>query len=736
LRLWIYPLITALVVALVGMWAIGTVRREIQKNLKKELSTILSANVNALEIWIEAHKNTISVITTGTNLRRIVMELVSLEDGNRLSANRNSRLIRKNLQMDLNDQLSEKIKRANYSGFVVIDPKGRVIAAGSDDLIGMHIPGMPEFHKRRSPRRGPRLAKKPLRIGRLVHVFETGEPEVVAPFKVTFSELPREFAQSQPRDSSSIIMMVGSPILSDEGEIIAVLGLRIRPREDFTRILSVARSGQSGESYAFNTEGMIISESRFDQQLMDLNILENSSENTCVLNLQLRDPGGDLTQGFVNSDPRSSYPLTYPVKLALGEKSSDGINIDGFRDYRGVNVVGAWKWLPEYDFGVVSKMDAVVAYRPLVVLRRTFVVLIGMLSFSSIGMLVSSLGAVRLQRRVQKAEMEIRQLGQYTLRKKIGEDGGMGAVFLADHVLMKRPTAVKLLPPEKAGRSAVARFEREVQFTSRLSHPNTIQIFDYGHTPEGVFYYAMEYLEGINLKKLIRDFGPQPDGRVIHILDQICASLTEAHRRDLIHRDIKPANVILCERGGIYDTVKVLDFGLVKSIGSPEESSEIMVTQEQSITGTPLYMSPESIEEPSTVDGRSDLYSLGALAYFLVSGENVFQGRSIMDICRRHIDTPAVSLSERTDKPVDQRLEQLIMQCLEKDPQARPATADALQSELRKCAAFGAWNDSDIRDWWNQKLRQDASRPEKSDQDTASQIAETIQINYKERQIG
>src|SRR4029077_19230825 len=204
-------------------------------------------------------------------------------------------------------------------------------------------------------------------------------------------------------------------------------------------------------------------------------------------------------------------------------------------------------------------------------------------------------------------------------------------VYRARHALMRRDTAVKLLLPDRADEAAIERFEREVCLTCQLTHPNTIQVYDYGHTPEGVFYYAMEFLRGLNLHQLVARFGPQPEGRTIHLLAQVCDSLSEAHAAGLVHRDIKPANVFLCERGGVPDAVKVLDFGLVREYSGPK-SADMHLTGEKGFVGTPWFMAPEAIKDSTKSDPRSDIYSLGALGYFLLTGKYVFDAKSVMEI--------------------------------------------------------------------------------------------------------
>jgi len=299
-----------------------------------------------------------------------------------------------------------------------------------------------------------------------------------------------------------------------------------------------------------------------------------------------------------------------------------------------------------------------------------------------------------LRQRVREAW----QLGQYTLLEKIGE-GGMGAVYRASHAMLRRPTAIKLLPPERAGAEHLRRFEREVQLTSRLAHPNTVAIFDYGRTSDGVFYYAMEYLAGVNLEDLVQADGPQPAGRVIHVLRQVAGSLAEAHGIGLIHRDIKPANVILVpERGGALDVAKVVDFGLVKDV-----DQAVDVTSAGQMAGTPLYFSPEAITSPEQVDARSDLYSLGCVGYYLVTGHRVFGGRTLGELCGHHLHSRPVPPAERLGKPVPGSLAALLMACLEKDAARRPSSARALLGALDACTDVAPWTEDLARAWWGEQ---------------------------------
>jgi eukaryotic-like serine/threonine-protein kinase len=323
--------------------------------------------------------------------------------------------------------------------------------------------------------------------------------------------------------------------------------------------------------------------------------------------------------------------------------------------------------------------------------------------------IVASVGMSAVASRVifgLRAEVaESRRLGQYTLGEKIGE-GGMGAVYRARHAMLRRPTAIKLLPPEKAGAENLLRFEREVQLTASLSHPNTVAIFDYGRTLEGVFYYAMEYLDGINLDRLIAVDGPQPPGRVVRIVMQVSGALAEAHQIGLIHRDIKPANIILCERGGVPDVAKVVDFGLVKRFLPDESAATVATTSAQTLLGTPLYMAPENVAGNGEVDARSDLYSLGAVAYQLLTGTAVFNGTSAVEILAHHLHTPPEPPSRRLGRPLPVDLEALVLRCLAKAPDDRPSSALAIRDRLAHMGLADSWSEDDAARWWLQYRRQ------------------------------
>jgi len=293
---------------------------------------------------------------------------------------------------------------------------------------------------------------------------------------------------------------------------------------------------------------------------------------------------------------------------------------------------------------------------------------------------------------------EARQLDQYRLRNLLGA-GGMGEVYLAEHQLLKRPCAIKLIRPGKADDPrALARFELEVRATATLSHWNTVEIYDYGHTEDGTFYYVMEYLPGLSLAELLERFGRLPAERVIHLLAQTCEALAEAHGIGLVHRDLKPGNISAAYRGGLYDVAKLLDFGLVKPLAADES---LQLTLEGSITGSPLYMAPEQAMGEGEADARADIYSLGAVAYHLLCGVPPFRRDKALQVLMAHArDEVRPPSLECDDIPPD--LERVVMKCLEKRPEDRYQSASEVREALLRCAAAGKWTRTKAAQWWQQ----------------------------------
>jgi serine/threonine-protein kinase len=315
---------------------------------------------------------------------------------------------------------------------------------------------------------------------------------------------------------------------------------------------------------------------------------------------------------------------------------------------------------------------------------------------------VGSTFGARTMSRLRRQVVEARQLGQYRLRRRIGA-GGMGEVYLAEHQLLKRPCALKSIRPDAAtDPRALSRFEREVRLTAALSHPNTVEIYDYGRAQDGTYYYVMEYLRGLSLCELVARSGPVPPARVVYLLRQVCGALREAHAAGLIHRDIKPSNIFASHRGGIHDMAKLLDFGLVRHVAT---ARAIHLSAEGQILGSPLFMSPEQATGGLELDERSDIYSLGAVAYYLLTGRPPFEGVSGIALLIAHARDPVVPPA-RVRPGIPQDLERVVLRCLAKDSSERFPDAASLERALGECACAGDWDQERAARWW-----QDADRP-------------------------
>lgn len=663
-HVWVRPLMVLVVLAVVGGLLRMKVEASLQANLRSVLQTTLQAEREAVRNWVRMQQNIAASAMANQQIAATIQSLLADAKPNATTLE----LLNLPQAAELRRALDPQLVIHKYNGFVILEKSGRIVASNHDQLVGVVLTDAEmEFIREKV------MVAKPMMLPPIKSKAVLPDREGVARAGVP-------------------VMYAAAPIRGDSGEIIAMLGFRIQPEVEFTRILEIARIGKTGETFAFDRNGLMLSNSRFDKQLRRIGLLKDDEDST--LNISLRDPGVDMTTGSRPKLSRSEQPLTQIA--AEASEGRDDVNTEVHRDYRGVPVVAAWKWLDDEGFGIATKVDVREANQTLDIISRAFWYLYALLAIASLAMLASMVRVNRLAAQAQLDALELKRLGQYTLEEKLGE-GGMGVVYRAKHAMLLRPTAVKFLDSSKANEKSIARFEREVQLTGQLNHPNTIAIYDYGRTPEGIFYYAMEYLDGLDLQALVGRHGPQPEGRVIHILKQVCGSLAEAHSIGLIHRDVKPANILLNARGGMFDVVKLLDFGLVKVI---DHASEAQVTKAGGVVGTPLYMSPEAYQSPETVDARTDLYAVGAVGYFLLTGEPPFLGDSVLDILKHQVQTVPEPPSQRLGQPVSPELEKLLLRCLSKSPADRPATANEIIAELNRIPTANSWSEEHARYWW------------------------------------
>jgi len=663
-HLWAVPLVGVVIFSLVGLWVRDRVEDTTRAELAARLKTVLQANINALRLWFTEREYDAQSFASDMRIQAAIAELAALA---RASNATPEVLTNSMAARALQAQLQPLVEAQDYLAYVVVSPDKQILAATPPQSVGG-----------RAPRSYDLFLKTALE----------GQVAASRPFA-------RQASLGQRIEGPT--MFVAAPVHATNGAVVAVLCLRMKPEKEFTSIFSLARIGETGESFAFDRRGYMLTATRVDPALKTLGLIPPGRDNTAILNLKLLDPGQELRPGEPPRLPRDQLQLTRMAASAtMGDSDFD---VEGYRNYRGVKVVGAWAWLRDYGMGVATEEAEDEAFQTLYVLRRAFLALCALLVASGAAILGFTLLVERLQAAVRKSALAARRLGQYVLVQEIGR-GANGMVYRARHSLLRRPVAVKLLSPDMTNEANAARFEHEVQMTSQLTHPNTVAIYDYGRTPEGLFYFAMEYLGGIDLDQLVRQFGAQPEGRVIHILRQVCGSLSEAHRIGLIHRDVKPANIILTRRGGVCDLVKVLDFGLVKAVNVGPSAG----MKASAVVGTPHFMPPEAIERPESVDGRSDLYSLGAVGYWLLTGKTLFDHDAVEDLLVSQVKETPPPPAARLGKPVSPGLADLLLRCLAKRPEERPPSAEALDQALAGCASAGTWTLVDAEQWWRANM--------------------------------
>ncbi len=760
------PLLAAVLLVVVGRWSLTAVHRTVETKLAEELKTTLEANVTALEIWVSNQERLAGLLASDPEVRRLAAELLAASRGREQNRAQLGALPQ---QAEFQRLLGERVRAAGYGVAELVTTNLNIIAVtgrGPVRLGGSVAEGHVERYQslfasgkavlitpfKAGRGRGPGGPGGPGGVpdsGRRPGWMENREPRPAEGGgfpAVNRPPLdgppPAEGGRLGPPDRGPSgtngpggprgqlsLMQVVAPVRDDAGTVVGALACVVRPEQEFTRVLSVARSGKSGETFAFDPSGLLISQSRFDDQLRTLGLLTNSPNVSSSLNLSLRDPGVDLTQGG-RIDPAALAARPLMPMVADSVAGGSGVRVDLSRDYRGVQVVGAWRWLPELNFGVLTKMDVGEAFQPTSVLVRVFAFLFGLVALFTVIAMMAVYVNSKWRRKFNEAALKARQLGQYTLDEKIGE-GAMGVVYRAHHALMRRETAVKLLLPNRADPDMIRQFEHEVRLTCQLTHPNTIQIYDYGRTADDIFYYAMELLRGLTLQELIDRNGAQPEGRVLHLLSQVCGSLHEAHAAGLIHRDIKPGNLYLCERGGVPDTVKVLDFGLVgRASGSTGKAAAQDLPDTKRFLGTPLYMAPETIRQHGFGDARTDIYAVGAVGYMLLTGEPVFDGEDHKVIWEKHLSAAPVPPSMRATREISRELERLVLSCLAKDPAERPQSVVELAAALHACPLAGTWSGDDGRAWWEKHGQTVAAKPVAKPRSAG---AATIRINFTQR---
>ena len=654
--------------------AVMATRRVVRSQVEASLQALLATTSSGVKGWYADQSRTAQQLSRSDVLRDKALTLLSKGRGD------NGAVI-----SDIDHTLAEQ-----YIGILVIDQALTQQASSQADW---------------------KIEKLPEDILARLHQCLAGEAIVTRPVLVG----------SGP--SRRTVVFLGLPVRARNGtEVAGALLLAQDPMTELRPILAGTWSTGYGETYMASRDGIMLICSRPLAELRQFGLVSSEVQQR-ALDLQLVDPGRELTPENPWRSTDGSGPTIAARAVAGGQTGGD---LEGSRDYRGIVTIAQWNWLPEIGVGLVCKLDRQYAYWPIRILELICLcALIVAAAGLSVGLVYFRRSSWAI-RRAWEVQRRVDEIDRYVIGAKIGE-GAMGSVYRATHARLRRQAAIKVIRAQAMTPENIVRFEHEAQMTCRLSHPNTVQIFDYGTHADGSLFYVMEYLEGLSLHDLVARDGPQPAGRVIHILVQALGALAEAHRLGLIHRDIKPSNIYLATLGGRCDVVKLLDFGLAHD----HESAANDLTSTGALLGSPSCMPPELIAKTGKpLDGRSDLYSLACVGYKLLCGQDVFLADSVMGILHAHLHEAPVSPSQRLCSGMPPDLEAVIMRNLSKLPEERHADADEFRHALSACADAGRWNEEDARSWWQRThgVYRSYERAKQAESMAATRLSKAVQI--------
>lgn len=464
----------------------------------------------------------------------------------------------------------------------------------------------------------------------------------------------------------------------EKGKVSGVFTMSLSTKETFGQLFRSTVHGNSSEVYAFNKKGQMLSTSRFIEELQDAGLLKEAKSS--ILNVLLKVPN---SQKFTS--------LFQQIQQDLEKEKYSDVLITPYTNYLGEEVMGAWIWFPEYNIGLIHEQNYNEFDRSIFLFDMTYLLTVFIIIIMGIIVIRSNFKFNLLQ----KKYTSLKELGQYHLKDKIGE-GGFGEVYKGEHRLLKKPVAIKILKKELNGTDALDRFKKEVMVTASLDHPNTIRVYDYGTGKDGQFYYVMEYLNGLSLESILYQEEKMSVDRGLYILLKVCKSLEEAHKKGLLHRDIKPANIMVCNQGGAYDIIKLLDFGLVKDVNT----SISQQTQINRIGGTPMFMAPERLHDPYNADVRQDIYAIGAVGLYM------FSGKYIVELISQKMLMGQESIENLLTNDIFEGIQlpsalvQLLFSCVSFDVEERPQNIQDLIQQLELIASDFQWTEKEAKYWW------------------------------------
>ncbi len=642
--------VSVLITLAVQTWSIDHLKAHLQEEAGRALKKSLDLRVSALRSWATGQRERAQKVLADPDLVAQVASLVELA---RDSEGMKERLLASPAFKRVCEKMAQLPPELAGRGFVIISPSGVDLCAETEAIVGKVVTPSGAAYVRR---------------------MVLGEWVVSRPYP------DRQFTLGATPDYSRPVMFVGGPIHDASGQLIAMGIFRFSPQrfQEFT-------APDALEYLAFDEKNLLLNNLENTAALRKLGAVPESGT---AFGTYLRDPGVDLESGATPATPPDTWPPTLMSRSAV--QGTSGLDSSGQRDFRGQDILAAWTWLPEWEMGVACQTPLNRVLTPAAPVNKAFTVLSAIPAFLTVVLLVGS-----RHFRIRRRAPEDSAFGSYVLERPIGT-GGMAQVFLARHATLKRPAAVKILSEVNPDAGTVDRFEREARLASLLGHPNTIQVFDYGETPDGRLYFAMEYVKGLNLAQLLTLAGPLPIARAVYLLKQIAGSLEEAHQQGLLHRDLKPSNVMVGSKGGLGDVVKVLDFGIACSVTAGHEDH----TRSTGLVGTPAFLAPERIRTPQLLDLRSDIYSFGAVAFHLLTGRNVFEGSGPTELIYQVMTAARPSPSRLRGEGLPEALEKLVLDCLAVEPESRPSSFLQVLDILGSMPLSEPWSQDEARAWW------------------------------------
>ena len=489
-------------------------------------------------------------------------------------------------------------------------------------------------------------------------------------------------------ETAAPVMAIIVPIRDGSGQIIAAMlvrGTEMFP--DFSRMFAEATMAGGLDAYAINRDALMVTDSPHAVSLATQSRLDLPADQIAA-QLRVADPGVELTTKNASSVQRNIRPVT--IAVASASTGNSEVRTEPYRNYSGEWVVGAWRWINNWNMGVVIERNAHDAFAAVRVVRFSFLLLGSLLA------LTASFAAAKIARTATAQQAAVHPLSRYEISGELGS-GGMGVVLKARHRQLGRDTALKILRGDRHTKEDRLRFDREAQLAASLSNPHSVTIYDYGRSEEGEAFCVMEFLRGLTLQEVVARSGHQPIGRVLFIAQQICEALSEAHAMELLHRDIKPQNVMLSLDQAVGDWAVVFDYGLAKPL-KPDDG--VYQTSETIWAGTPMYMAPERFREPSVMNPRSDIYSVGCVAYYLLSGRPPFIECDPESLFALIISEHPISMAVHRGKAIPQPINDMVMKCMAKNASDRFQSIDELAKEIDGLRATHPWNVDDARVWW------------------------------------